>query len=190
MPLAFGVAVVLMDGGTPRTRSALDRRAQGHPHPHGPDHVPPAAVAARRRACSATTCRACATCCTAPRPCPVPVKRRIIEWLGPIVVRVLRRDRRRRQLRRLRDLARRTPAPSAGRSPRGQVIIGDEDGTSLPAGEIGLVYLQGAPERPVRLLQGRREDRGGLPRASTSPSATSATSTTRATCSSPTAAPT
>ena len=34
-----------------------DRAVQGHPHPHGPDAVPPDAAAARRREGRSTTCR-------------------------------------------------------------------------------------------------------------------------------------
>ena len=59
--------VVLMDGWDAEETLRLDRRARRHAHAHGPDDVPPAALAARRRARHATTSRRCATCCTAPR---------------------------------------------------------------------------------------------------------------------------
>ena len=171
-----------------RGRAASHRRPQGHPHAHGADHVPSAAVAARRR----------------PRrlrhdePTPRAARRRAVPGPGEARHhrvarsdrrRVLRRDRGRRQLRRLGDLARpsrhRRPALHRGpghRRRRGRAQPARRrDRPRVPAGAGG---------DAVRLLQGRREDRRGVPRASTSPSATSGTSTTRATSTSPTGAPT
>ena len=48
-------------------------------------------------------------------PCPVPIKQRLIEWLGPDRGRVLRRHRRARHARGLEDVAR---TPRHGRADR------------------------------------------------------------------------
>ncbi|MET0904148.1 MAG: AMP-binding protein [Acidimicrobiales bacterium] len=77
-------------------------------------------------------------------PCPVPVKARIIEWLGPIVIEYYAATE---GVGSFVDSETWLAHPGTVGRPftEGQVIIGDEEGTSLPNGEIGLVYLR-APE--------------------------------------------
>ncbi len=72
------------------------------------------------------------------------MKRRIIEWLGPIVVEYYAATE---GVGSFVDSETWLAHPGTVGRPftEGQVIIGDEDGTGLPAGEIGLVYLR-APE--------------------------------------------
>ena len=78
-------------------------------------------------------------------PCPVPVKRRIIEWFGPIVWEYYAATEGRRQLRRLRNVARTTRHGRASRSSRARWSSATTTATQLPAGEVGLVYMK-APE--------------------------------------------
>ena len=62
-----------------------DRAAPGHAHPHGPDAVPPHAAAAGGREGRSTTCRRCGGRSTPPPPCPVDVKRKMLDWWGPVI---------------------------------------------------------------------------------------------------------
>ena len=110
--------------------------------------------------------------------------------VGPDHRRVLRRDRRHgRDVHQQRPTGSRTPARSASRC-SAPIHILDDDGNELPAGEVGTVWFEPPPNRPgfeyhkdaaktTRLVQRPRAGR---------PSATWATSTTTATCSSPIAA--
>ena len=73
-------------------------------------------------------------------PCPVPVKRRIIEWLGPVVWEYYAATE---GTGCFADSATWLARPgTVGRPPDGQVMIGDADGERLPVGETGLVYLK------------------------------------------------
>lgn len=74
-------------------------------------------------------------------PCPVPVKRRMIEWLGPIIWEYYAATE---GLGSFVDSATWLERPGTVGRPFGpdQVIIGDEDGNPLPADETGLVYLK------------------------------------------------
>jgi long-chain acyl-CoA synthetase len=77
-------------------------------------------------------------------PCPVPVKRRMIEWLGPIVWEYYAATE---GVGSFVDSATWLAHPGTVGRPYGrdQVIVGDERGERLPAGEVGLVYLR-APD--------------------------------------------
>jgi len=77
-------------------------------------------------------------------PCPVPVKRRMIEWLGPIVVEYYAATE---GVGSFVDSATWLEHPGTVGKPflPEQVIIGDDEGTKLPNGEIGLVYIR-SPE--------------------------------------------
>ena len=96
-------------------------------------------------------------------PCPVPVKRRIIEWFGPIVWEYYAATE---GVGSFVDSATWLEHPGTVGKPYlpDQVMIGDADGNPLPTGEVGLVYLQGAASHSVLVLQGRREDRVDVPR--------------------------
>ena len=74
-------------------------------------------------------------------PCPVPVKQRLIEWLGPIVWEYYAATE---GTGSFVDSNTWLQHPGTVGKPfvEGQVMIGDESGTPLPAGEIGLVYLR------------------------------------------------
>jgi long-chain acyl-CoA synthetase len=77
-------------------------------------------------------------------PCPVPVKQRLIEWIGPIVWEYYAATE---GVGSFVDSATWLGRPGTVGKPavEGQVMVGDETGAALPAGEIGLVYLR-APE--------------------------------------------
>ena len=68
-------------GAVPRAHRAPPR----HARPVRADDVRAHAPAAARASASATTCPACELVVHAAAPCPVPVKRQMIEWWGPII---------------------------------------------------------------------------------------------------------
>jgi long-chain acyl-CoA synthetase len=73
-------------------------------------------------------------------PCPLSVKRRIIEWLGPIVWEYYAATE---GVGSLVDSATWLEHPGTVGKPLfpDQVVIGDDDGNQLPTGEVGLIYL-------------------------------------------------
>ncbi len=77
-------------------------------------------------------------------PCPVPVKQRLIEWLGPVVVEYYAATE---GLGTLVDSATWLAHPGTVGRPMvpGLVKVADESGNELPAGEVGLVFLQAPP---------------------------------------------
>ena len=129
----------------------------------------------------ATTCRRCAASCTPPRPCPVEVKRRMIEWLGPIVNEYYASTEANGGT--MIDSAQWLAHPgSVGVPLIGTPHICGEDGAELPTGEIGTLYFEREEFEGalVRVPQRPREDRlHPAPRRTRTgpPSATSATST-------------
>jgi long-chain acyl-CoA synthetase len=74
-------------------------------------------------------------------PCPVSVKQRLIEWLGPIVMEYYAATE---GLGTFVDSATwlRKPGTVGKPYPDDQIMVGDEEGTPLPRGEVGLVYLK------------------------------------------------
>jgi long-chain acyl-CoA synthetase len=74
-------------------------------------------------------------------PCPVPVKQRLIEWLGPVVVEYYAATE---GLGTLVDSATWLEHPGTVGRPMvpGLVKVADEKGDDLPPGETGLVFLQ------------------------------------------------
>ena len=187
IPLAFGATVVLMEQLGRGGDAAAHRGARRHPHAHGADDVPPAAVAARRRAGASTTSRAALR----------PARRGAVPGAGeaadhrvarPDRVGVLRRDRRRRQLRRLARRGSNSPGTVGRPFPPDQVDHRRRGRQAAARRRDRARVPQGAGGDALRVLQGRRRRRRRRTEATTSRSATSATSTTTATCSSPTAA--
>ncbi|TDC72011.1 acyl-CoA synthetase [Actinomadura sp. GC306] len=77
-------------------------------------------------------------------PCPVEVKRRIIEWFGPVVYEYYSGSEGNCFF--LIDSADWLAHPgSVGRPTFGAVHVLDDDGRELPAGEVGTVWFEGAP---------------------------------------------
>jgi len=77
-------------------------------------------------------------------PCPVPVKQRLIDWLGPIVVEYYAATE---GIGSFVDSATWLTKPGTVGRPvtEGQVMIGDDDANPLPPNEIGLVWLKAMP---------------------------------------------
>jgi long-chain acyl-CoA synthetase len=77
-------------------------------------------------------------------PCPVPVKQRLIDWLGPIVVEYYAATE---GVGSFVDSATWLARPGTVGRPvtQGQVVIGDDDANPLPPDEIGLVWLKAMP---------------------------------------------
>src|SRR5262249_3431754 len=74
-------------------------------------------------------------------PCPVPVKQGISEWLGPIVMEYYAATE---GLGTFVDSKTWLSRPGTVGRPRPEdaVIVADDDGHPLPAGEVGLVFLK------------------------------------------------
>lgn len=76
-------------------------------------------------------------------PCPVAVKRAMIDWFGPVLVEYYAATEGAGTLV-LADAWLERPG-TVGRPVDGQVIVGDEDARPLPAGQTGMVWLKAAP---------------------------------------------
>jgi long-chain acyl-CoA synthetase len=142
LPLAYGVTVVLMDGwNAEETLRLIERHAITHTH-----LVPtmfhrllslPEEVRQKYDVSSLRQIWHGAA------PCPIPVKRAIIDWLGPIVWEYYGATE---GLTTLVDSEQWLARPgTVGLPEPGEVQIRDEDGTVLPPGEAGTVFIQ-APE--------------------------------------------
>ena len=173
-----------------RGAAAADRAAQGHAHAHRADHVRAPAAAAGGGEARSTTCRRCASSCTAPRP----ARRRSSgddRVVGTGHQRVLRRDRDRH--RGLAQFGRGAAQARHGR-PRASRAARCASSTSraatLPPGEIGEIYLRSrlCPTSPTTNDDAKRREIGA--RRPRDGRATSATSTRTATCSCATASAT
>jgi long-chain acyl-CoA synthetase len=77
-------------------------------------------------------------------PCPVPVKHRIIEWFGPVVVEYYAATE---GVGSFVDSATWLQRPGTVGLPvtPGQVMVGDDEGNPVPHGKVGLIYIR-APE--------------------------------------------
>jgi len=76
-------------------------------------------------------------------PCPVPVKQRMIEWLGPVVWEYYAATE---GTGCFVDATTWLERPgTVGKPADGQVLVGDAAGEALPVGETGLVYLKAPP---------------------------------------------
>ena len=163
IPQLFGAAVVLMDGwDCERALELIERHRVTHTH-----MVPtmmhrllslPEAVRKRHDLSSLKYVLHGAA------PCPATVKRAMIEWLGPIVLRVLRRDRRHRHARRLARRGSRGPAPSAG--PTRPITSGSstKPAQPLPPLQAGLIYMKAPATGRFNYYKDDVEDRPRLSR--------------------------
>ncbi len=90
-------------------------------------------------------------------PCPVVTKQRLIAWLGPIVSEYYAATE---GLGTFVDSATWLAHPGTVGKPlvKGMVMVGDEQGTPLPAGETGLVFLEGRGRHRLQVLQRPEED--------------------------------
>jgi len=150
-PLAFSLTIPLNNGATVVVMERWDaREALRLIAEHGVTHTHMVPTMFHRLLSLPEDVRAAADVSTlryvlhGAAPCPVPVKRRIIEWFGPIVWEYYAATE---GVGSFVDSATWLERPGTVGKPflPGQVIIGDDDGNELPAGEIGLVYIR-APE--------------------------------------------
>jgi len=77
-------------------------------------------------------------------PCPIPVKRAMIDWLGPIVEEFYAGSEGNGHVKITSEEWLRRPG-SVGRAVFGEVHICDDNGNELPTGEIGTIYFGGGP---------------------------------------------
>jgi fatty-acyl-CoA synthase len=84
-------------------------------------------------------------------PCPVEIKRRMIEWLGPIIFEYYGSTEAVGATAITSQEWLRKPG-SVGKTSLGPIHICDEEGTELPIGESGLIYFEALPGRRVRYL--------------------------------------
>lgn len=75
-------------------------------------------------------------------PCPIPVKRAMIEWLGPIIEEFYAGSEGNGHVKINSEEWLRKPG-SVGRAVVGEIHICDDDGHELPVGEIGTIYFGG-----------------------------------------------
>lgn len=143
IPLSFGATVVLMDGwDAEETLQLIERHRVTHTHMvptmfHRLLSLPEQ----ERNSHDISSLR---HVLHGAAPCPVAVKQRLIEWLGPIVSEYYAAtegtgcavDS---------ETWLKKPGTVGKPNPADQVIVGDEDGTELPRGEVGLVYMKAQP---------------------------------------------
>jgi long-chain acyl-CoA synthetase len=142
VPLSYGVGVVLMERWDAEAALALVE-TYGVTHTHMVPtmfHRLLSLPTATRERYDISTLR---SILHGAAPCPVTVKRRIIEWLGPVVWEYYAATEGTASF--VDSHTWLTRPGTVGRPADGQVMIGDASGTELPTGETGLVYLK-APE--------------------------------------------
>jgi long-chain acyl-CoA synthetase len=143
IPLAFGATVVLMESwDAARALQLIEEHTVTHTHMvptmfHRLLSLPEE----QRRASDVSSVR---HVLHGAAPCPVPVKHRMIEWFGPVVVEYYAATE---GVGSFVDAATWLQRPGTVGLPitPEQVVIGDEEGNALPRGEVGLIYLR-APE--------------------------------------------
>ena len=147
MPLNLGVTVVMMDAwDAEETLRLIDRHRVTHTH-----MVPtmfhrllalPTEVRERYDVSTLTFVLHGAA------PCPVPVKQQLMEWFGPVVCEYYAATEGTATFITAQEWL--DKPGSVGRpSDEDLVIVRDDEGNRLPAGEIGTVYLR-APDGPAR----------------------------------------
>jgi long-chain acyl-CoA synthetase len=151
LPLATGTTIVLMDRWEPRqTLELIERHRVTHTH-----MVPTmfhrllALPDEMRRRYDLSTLR---FVLNGAAPCPVAVKQRLMEWLGPIVHEYYAATEGvGTSVDALTWL--RKPGTVGKPNPPEQVMVGDEHGQPLPAGTIGLVWLLALRGNPFRYFK-------------------------------------
>ena len=91
-------------------------------------------------------------------PCPVEIKRRMIDWWGPIIFEYYGSTEGVGATAITAEEWLRKPG-SVGRSSLGPIHICGEDGKELPAGEEGLIYFETLPGRTVHYLNDKEKTR-------------------------------
>ncbi len=143
VPMVYGVPIVVMDQWDPvETLDLIERHGITHTHMvptmfHRLLALPEATRSARDLSSLRFVIHGAA-------PCPVEVKRQLIEWLGPIVVEYYAATE---GVGSLVDSETWLEHPGTVGHPLrpDQVRIADEDGNEVAAGQVGLVYLRADP---------------------------------------------
>ena len=91
-------------------------------------------------------------------PCPVEIKRRMIDWWGPILFEYYGSTEGVGATAITSEEWLRKPG-SVGRSSLGPIHICDEEGSELPPGESGLIYFETLPGRSVNYLNDKDKTR-------------------------------
>ncbi|GIU84535.1 MAG: long-chain acyl-CoA synthetase [Acidimicrobiales bacterium] len=151
VPLAAGCGVVLMDGwDAEKTLRLVERWRVTH------THMVPTMFHRLLRLPEKVRCRfdlsSLRHVLHGAAPCPVPVKRRMIEWLGPVVYEYYAATE---GLGTWVSSEEWLEKPgTVGRPPTpDHVRILDEDGRDLPPGEVGTVYLKAPPQGRFRYFK-------------------------------------
>ena len=98
--------------------------------------------------------------------CPIDVKRQMIEWWGPVLLRRLRRHRGRHHLHDHQPRSGSTHPGSVGRAiPPFTALVVDDDGNELPPEHRGPAVLRGLDRTGHRVPERPREDGGRPPAA-------------------------
>lgn len=140
LPITFGATVVLMDHWDAARALALIE-AFGVTHTHMVPTMFHRLLALDETSRAQTDVSSLRYVLHGAAPCPIPVKRRLIEWLGPIVWEYYAATE---GTGSFVDSSTWLAHPGTVGRPLtdGQVIVGDHDGHPLPIGETGLVYLR------------------------------------------------
>jgi fatty-acyl-CoA synthase len=91
-------------------------------------------------------------------PCPVEIKRRMIEWLGPIIFEYYGSTEGVGATAITAEEWLRKPG-SVGRSSLGPIHICDDEGHELPAGEAGTIWFEALPGRVINYLNDAEKTR-------------------------------
>jgi long-chain acyl-CoA synthetase len=140
VPYAYGVPLVLMDQWEPAEMLRLIER-HGVTHTHMVPtmfHRLLALPAEERERYDLSSLR---FVIHGAAPCPVPVKQRMIEWLGPVIVEYYAATEGLGTLVNSETWLKHPGTVGKPMAP-GLVKVADEDGAELPPGEVGLVFLQ------------------------------------------------
>jgi long-chain acyl-CoA synthetase len=140
VPYAYGVPLVLMDHWEPVEMLRLIER-YGVTHTHMVPTMFHRLLAVPEETRAQFDTSSLRFVIHGAAPCPVPVKQRMIEWLGPVLVEYYAATE---GLGTLVDSATWLEHPGTVGRPMspGLVKVADEEGNDLPPGEVGLVFLQ------------------------------------------------
>lgn len=92
-------------------------------------------------------------------PCPVEIKRRMIEWLGPVIYEYYGSTEGIGATAITSEEWLKRPG-SVGKSSLGPLHICDDDGNELPAGQSGLIYFEAPAGRRIKYLNDDKKTKG------------------------------
>ena len=158
----LGGTVVVMEHFDPERLPGADRTAQGHARPVRPDHVRAHAQAARGGA-GRYDLSSLRSVVHAAAPCPPEVKRRMIEWWGPVIHEYYSGTEG-MGMTWITAAEALTHPGSVGQAIWGEVHVCGDDGEDLPAGDDGVVYFAGRRCHHLPVQPRPREDAPDLQR--------------------------